>query len=113
MNLICYVDTFTNLQLIWHLIIPLDLQYLLQIIYKEDCSFHFRDEVDVEALNIPEYHDVIKYPLALCNIEEKLKNGIYRDPWLIVNDFWLMFNNCFLFNRKSTKVYRDCLKVGS
>lgn len=33
------------------------------------------------------------------------------DPWQYVDDIWLMFENAWLYNRKTSRVYRHCTKV--
>ena len=37
--------------------------------------------------------------------------GTYRDPWEFVNDVFLMFENAWVYNRKTSRVYRYCSKV--
>ena len=60
--------------------------------------------VDPVALQIPDYFDVVKEPMDLSTIKEKLNNGDYKDPWEFVDDVWLMFNNAWLYNRKMVKI---------
>jgi len=45
-------------------------------------------------------------------MKKKLDEGLYNDPWDFVDDMWLMFNNAWLYNRKTSKVYKFCTKVG-
>ncbi|MEQ2167157.1 hypothetical protein GOODEAATRI_001169 [Goodea atripinnis] len=35
----------------------------------------------------------------------------YQDPWQYVDDIWLMFNNAWLYNRKTSRVYKFCSKL--
>jgi E1A/CREB-binding protein len=74
-------------------------------------SLPFRSPVDPIALGIPDYLDIIKKPMDLGTIEKKLKKGEYSDPWEYVDDVWLMFDNAWLYNRKTSRVYRYCTKV--
>lgn len=67
--------------------------------------------VDPITLGIPDYLDIIKKPMDLGTIEKKLKKGEYSDPWEYVDDVWLMFDNAWLYNRKTSRVYRYCTKV--
>ncbi|KAM7538202.1 hypothetical protein Aperf_G00000064900 [Anoplocephala perfoliata] len=71
----------------------------------------FRDPVDPVALNIPDYPDVIKHPMDLSTIRNNLEDGVYKDPWEVLNDFRLMFNNAWLYNKKNSKVYKMCTKL--
>lgn len=64
----------------------------------------FQIPVDPVALQIPDYFDVVKEPMDLSTIKEKLNNGDYKDPWEFVDDVWLMFNNAWLYNRKMVKI---------
>ena len=46
-------------------------------------------------------------------IKRKLDTGAYSDPWEFVNDVFLMFENAWVYNRKTSRVYRYCSKVYS
>jgi len=45
-------------------------------------------------------------------MRKKLEEGLYNNPWEFVDDMWLIFNNAWLYNRKTSKVYKFCTKVG-
>lgn len=81
------------------------------LISLEPESIPFRSPVDPIALGIPDYQDIIKKPMDLGTIEKKLRKGEYSDPWEYVDDVWLMFDNAWLYNRKTSRVYRYCTKV--
>jgi len=49
--------------------------------------------------------------MDLSLIKRKLDTGQYTDPWQYVEDVWLMFDNAWLYNRKSSKVHKNCSKV--
>ena len=68
----------------------------------------FHHPVDYVFLQLPEYPNIVQHPMDMNTIREKLEGGQYTDPWGFVDDFWLMFNNAWLFNKKNTKVYRMC-----
>jgi Bromodomain len=53
----------------------------------------------------------VKNPIDLSTIREKLEEGVYTDPWQYINDVQLMFDNAWLYNRKTSKVYKACSKV--
>ena len=48
----------------------------------------------------------------MSTIKRKLDTGQYQDPWQYVDDVWLMFDNAWLYNRKTSRVYKYCTKVG-
>lgn len=74
-------------------------------------SMPFRTPVDPNALGIPDYFDIVKKPMDLATVKNNLINGKYIDPWEYVDDVWLMFDNAWLYNRKTSRVYRYCTKV--
>lgn len=74
-------------------------------------SIPFRIPVDPEILGIPDYFDIVKNPMDLSTISEKLDNGSYKNPWQFCDDMWLMFDNAWLYNRKNSKVYKYCTKL--
>jgi len=67
------------------------------------------DDADVVA--IQDYFEIVKKPMDLSLIKRKLDTGQYADPWQYVDDIWLMFDNAWLYNRKSSKVHKNCSKV--
>lgn len=69
-------------------------------------SLPFRQPVDPELLQIPDYYQIVKKPMDLSTIKRKLDTGQYSDPWQYVDDVWLMFENAWLYNKKNSKVYK-------
>lgn len=53
----------------------------------------------------------MKNPIDLSTIKRKLDTGQYQEPWQYVDDVWLMFNNAWLYNRKTSRVYKYCTKL--
>ena len=49
--------------------------------------------------------------MDLSTIKNKLNTGKYEHPWKYVDDVWLMFENAWLYNKKTSKVYKNCTKV--
>lgn len=49
--------------------------------------------------------------MDLSTIKRKLDTGQYQEPWQYVDDVWLMFNNAWLYNRKTSRVYKYCTKL--
>lgn len=58
-----------------------------------------------------DYFDVVKNPMDLSSIRKKLETGEYREPWAFIDDVWLMFHNAWLYNRKTSKVYKYCSRL--
>ncbi|XP_010784253.1 CREB-binding protein-like isoform X2 [Notothenia coriiceps] len=85
----------------------------LEALYRQDPeSLPFRQPVDPQLLGIPQdYFDIVKSPMDLSTIKRKLDTGQYQEPWQYVDDIWLMFNNAWLYNRKTSRVYKYCSKL--
>ncbi|XP_056152565.1 histone acetyltransferase p300 [Lampris incognitus] len=84
----------------------------LESLYRQDPeSLPFRMPVDPQLLCIPDYFDIVKNPMDLSTIKRKLDTGQYQEPWQYVDDIWLMFNNAWLYNRKTSRVYKYCSKL--
>jgi len=74
-------------------------------------SHPFRQPVDPVALNILDYPTIIKHPMDISTMHNKLLRGEYKNPLQFCDDAWLMFNNAWLYNKKTTRVYKMCSKV--
>ncbi|XP_028841231.1 CREB-binding protein-like isoform X2 [Denticeps clupeoides] len=84
----------------------------LEALYRQDPeSLPFRQPVDPMLLGIPDYFDIVKNPIDLSTIKRKLDTGQYQEPWQYVDDIWLMFHNAWLYNRKTSRVYKYCSKL--
>ncbi|KAI4799116.1 hypothetical protein KUCAC02_019237 [Chaenocephalus aceratus] len=84
----------------------------LESLYRQDPeSLPFRMPVDPLLLCIPDYFDIVKNPMDLSTIKRKLDTGQYQEPWQYVDDIWVMFNNAWLYNRKTSRVYKYCSKL--
>lgn len=84
---------------------------LEKLLSQEQESAPFKQPVDPTLLGIPDYFDIVKKPMDLGTIQNRLNSGKYSDPWEYVDDVWLMFDNAWLYNRKTSRVYRYCTKV--
>lgn len=65
----------------------------------------------VFLFHLQDYFDIVKNPIDLSTIKRKLDTGQYQEPWQYVDDVWLMFNNAWLYNRKTSRVYKYCSKL--
>lgn len=71
-----------------------------------DINYPFLAPVDVVALNIPDYVNIVKHPMDLATIERKLTEGDYDEPEQFEQDIRLMFNNCYLYNPPTLPVHK-------
>ena len=72
--------------------------------YSNSAQF-FLTPVDPVALNIPDYHKIIKKPMDLGTIESKLKQGEYENFKEFEADVRLIFANCYKFNPPENLVH--------
>lgn len=84
------------------------LKYCMQImktLKRHRDAFPFNQPVDPVALQIPDYLDVVKQPMDLGTIANKLAAGSYSilDEWIA--DIQLVFSNCYAYNRLDNPVY--------
>lgn len=68
-------------------------------------SAPFQVPVDPIALGIPAYFDVIKKPMDLSTILNKIANDEYESVGGVDKDIKLMIRNCFTFNPPATPVH--------
>ncbi|RWS18484.1 bromodomain-containing protein 3-like isoform X2, partial [Leptotrombidium deliense] len=78
------------------------LQYLLKVVmkavHKHQFAFPFHKPVNAIKLRIPDYHKIIKHPMDLGTIQRRLENFYYFSAQECINDFKLMFTNCYVYN---------------
>ncbi|KAM4604470.1 bromodomain-containing protein 4-like isoform 2-T3 [Polymixia lowei] len=61
-------------------------------------AWPFYKPVDVQALGLHDYLDIIKHPMDLSTIKNKLDLRQYRDAQEFAADVRLMFSNCYKYN---------------
>ncbi|CAN8103897.1 unnamed protein product [Discula destructiva] len=64
----------------------------------------FLEPVDPVALNIPNYHSVVKQPMDLGTMRSKLEHGEYESAKDFKSDFGLIVRNCVKFNTENNPV---------
>ncbi|KAK9248023.1 Bromodomain-containing protein [Lipomyces tetrasporus] len=70
----------------------------------EAFSFPFLQPVDPVALNCPNYFKVIKKPMDVSTIQQKLNTNQYESGAEFEEDIRLMFRNCYKFNPEGSPV---------
>jgi hypothetical protein len=69
----------------------------------------FRQPV-TEAI-APGYSNIIKHPMDFSTIFKKFDENQYTTPLQFWEDMWLVFNNTWTFNKKTTAVYKAAQQV--
>ncbi|KAI6191995.1 hypothetical protein M3Y97_00288000 [Aphelenchoides bicaudatus] len=70
----------------------------------KEFTWPFLVPVDAEALNIPDYYDIIKKPMDLATAQKKFTARQYANPDEFYADIMLMCDNCFLYNKDGQPV---------
>jgi bromodomain-containing factor 1 len=82
-------------------------EILADVKSKKHAKFNwpFLVPVDPVALNIPSYFNIIRKPMDISTMENKLKSGSYANAKDFESDFRLMLANCFKFNPPEELTY--------
>ncbi|XP_022057061.1 bromodomain-containing protein 3-like isoform X1 [Acanthochromis polyacanthus] len=74
-------------------------------------AWPFYKPVDVRALELHDYHDIIKYPMDLSTVKKKLNGGEYQDAQAFAADVRLIFSNCYKYNPSEHSVVSMARKL--
>ncbi|XP_047425903.1 bromodomain-containing protein 3-like isoform X2 [Mugil cephalus] len=74
-------------------------------------AWPFYKPVDAEALQLHDYHDIIKYPMDLSTVKKKMAAGEYQDAQGFAADVRLIFSNCYKYNPSHHKVVEKARKL--
>lgn len=76
------------------------LLHLLNDMQNHQAAWPFLQPVNKDE--VADYYDVIKEPMDLSTMEEKLEKDLYPKPEEFVTDAMLIFNNCRFYNPEGT-----------
>ena len=62
-------------------------------------------------LTFPDYYDLIKNPIDMETINKSIKSNTYKTLDEFSSDINLMFENCQLYNRPTSKLFIDAAKL--
>ncbi|XP_074660440.1 uncharacterized protein LOC141912911 [Tubulanus polymorphus] len=82
---------------------------IFDIVRKHEDAWLFSEPITEEWA--PGYHDIIKDPIDMIDIETKLSAKDYRCRDDFVDDFKLMFSNCRKYNANNQEALKMCTKV--
>ncbi|CAB3405396.1 unnamed protein product [Caenorhabditis bovis] len=80
------------------------LEQLLKESMRQECSWPFLEPVDPKE--VPDYYDVIKRPMDLRSMMNKLKQRVYNHPEEVRNDFDLIITNCETYNETESEIFQ-------
>ena len=78
---------------------------LLKRLMSHQYAWVFNTPVDVEKLNIRDYYTIIKHPMDLGTIKDKLASGACSCPLNFLGDVRLTFTNAMTYNPPGNDVY--------
>lgn len=91
------------------------LKYLLEkvanAVWDHELSAPFREPVDAKKLQLPDYHKKIKRAMDLGTIKKRLENGYYWRSSEAIEDFDLVFRNCYEYNNEGDEVIAMAKKL--
>ncbi|XP_066480660.1 bromodomain testis-specific protein [Tiliqua scincoides] len=74
-------------------------------------AWPFYNPVEATALELENYHDIIKNPMDLGTIKKKMENYEYKDTQEFAADVRLMFMNCYRYNSPDHEVVAMARKL--
>ncbi|XP_069842400.1 bromodomain-containing protein 3 isoform X2 [Dendropsophus ebraccatus] len=74
-------------------------------------AWPFYKPVDAEALELHDYHDIIKHPMDLSTVKKKMDGREYQDAQAFAADIRLMFSNCYKYNPPDHEVVAMARKL--
>ncbi|XP_029115285.1 bromodomain-containing protein 3b isoform X13 [Scleropages formosus] len=74
-------------------------------------AWPFYKPVDAEALELHDYHEIIKHPMDLSTVKKKMDSREYQDAQSFAADIRLMFSNCYKYNPPDHEVVAMARKL--
>ncbi|XP_023674448.2 bromodomain-containing protein 3-like isoform X2 [Paramormyrops kingsleyae] len=74
-------------------------------------AWPFYKPVDAQALELHDYHDIIKHPMDLSTVKKKMDGREYPDAQGFAADVRLMFSNCYKYNPPDHEVVAMARKL--
>ncbi|KAI9349270.1 Bptf bromo in complex with histone H4k16ac form I, partial [Zopfochytrium polystomum] len=79
---------------------------ILQSLLRHPLAWPFLAPVDPVAAMAPDYFDVVKKPMDLSSINQKLSSSRASSSIGFVADIRLMLDNCFLYNPPVNQIHQ-------
>ena len=85
------------------------LLHLLNDMQNHSAAWPFAQPVNRDE--VPDYYEVIKEPMDLSTMEERLRNDLYPRPEDFIKDAKLIFENCRQFNNGTSPYVKSANKL--
>lgn len=86
---------------------------IIDALWARPDSEPFREPVNWRELGLFDYPQIIKKPMALSDVREKLNAGHYRSPAECAEDIRLIWTNCMEYNRDGSDFYKLAKKFAN
>ena len=83
--------------------------FILEQMLADNSSWPFKEPVGPEVAT--DYYEIIKEPIDLKTMQERVSNGYYDNINKFVDDIDKMFKNCRTYNKKDTVYYKMAEKL--
>lgn len=84
---------------------------VVTFLFKEKIVWPFTKPVDHQRLNLPDYPKIIKHPMDLGTIKQRLNLKYYHSSAECIDDLFTMFKNCYIFNKPGDDVVAMAMKL--
>ncbi|OAL64158.1 histone acetyltransferase GCN5 [Trichophyton rubrum] len=84
-----------------------ELRHFLTLMRNHKSAWPFADPVDKDK--VPDYYNIIKSPMDLSTMEERLEHDYYTTPKVLFDDLKLIFSNCRTYNSEFS-IFVKCAK---
>ncbi|EYU27349.1 hypothetical protein MIMGU_mgv11b0209583mg, partial [Erythranthe guttata] len=81
------------------------LELILDKLQKKDVYGVYAEPVDSKEL--PDYYDLIKYPMDFATVRRKLQNGSYETLEQFEHDVFLICSNAMQYNERHTVYHKQ------
>lgn len=85
------------------------LQHLLSEMQNHPSAWPFAQPVNRDE--VPDYYEIIKEPMDLSTMEQRLEADAYPNMEDFIYDARLIFNNCRSYNNETTTYYKNATKL--
>ncbi|KAK9869565.1 hypothetical protein WA026_003317 [Henosepilachna vigintioctopunctata] len=85
------------------------LKVVLNAVKNHEDSWPFKQPVDRHT--VLDYYDLIKYPMDLKTMAERLKSRYYVSRRLFIADMMRIFTNCKVYNAPDTEYYQCAINL--
>ena len=83
--------------------------FIIEQMTADNSSWPFKEPVGPEVA--PDYYEIIRDPIDLRTMQERVSNGFYDSIAKFVEDVERMFRNCKIYNKRDTVYYKMAEKL--